>query len=322
MAKLNLPARLLRSFHSALRTVPALLIFVLLSHSSHAAPNQWTCFNGSPQPRDAFYGALGESAPANWPGVRSSASARTGTDGNLWLFGGNSYGIMNDLWKYNTETGYWTWMKGSSSPNAPGIYGTKGEGNPANSPGARDAASTWVDSSGILWLFGGSVGSPGSSFNDLWKYEPLTDNWTWKHGSDQKNQPGNYGIRDIATTETCPGARYRAASWADSKGDLWMFGGRTTSGSQQVALNDFWRYNPTSNRWTWVGGSNTFNSRGTYGVQGVQAPDNIPGARDGSVSWTDSQGNLWLFGGSGFGATSGGFLNDLWKFTPSTGLWT
>ena len=48
---------------------------------------------------------------------------------------------------------------------------------------------------------------------------------------------------------------------------------------------------------TWVGGSNTPGASGVYGTQGVAAATNVPRARDGGVTWTDSSGNLWLFGG-------------------------
>ena len=42
-----------------------------------------------------------------------------------------------------------------------------------------------------------------------------------------------------------------------------------------------------------------------------------------SVTWTDTSGNLWLFGG--YGPISTGYigdLNDFWKFSPSTLEWT
>jgi hypothetical protein len=74
------------------------------------------------------------------------------------------------------------------------------------------------------------------------------------------------------------------------------------------------------NQWTWVSGSNTVNQQGSYGTLGVPAPGNIPGSRDSAMSWTDAAGNLWFFGGEGFGSNGGGFFNDLWKF--SGGEWT
>jgi hypothetical protein len=45
---------------------------------------------------------------------------------------------------------------------------------------------------------------------------------------------------------------------------------------------------------------------------GSPAASNVPGARDSAVSWTDKNGNFWLFGGSG----SVGFFNDLWSYQP------
>jgi len=39
------------------------------------------------------------------------------------------------------------------------------------------------------------------------------------------------------------------------------------------------------------------------------------------MSWTDTAGNLWFFGGEGFGETGGGFFNDLWKFTGGEWTW-
>jgi hypothetical protein len=47
--------------------------------------------------------------------------------------------------------------------------------------------------------------------------------------------------------------------------------------------------------------------------------EETPGARDNPISWTDTSGNVWLFGGFGFGASSsqGGDLNDLWWLQSS-----
>jgi len=54
---------------------------------------------------------------------------------------------------------------------------------------------------------------------------------------------------------------------------------------------------------------------------GVPGANNIPGARFASLSWTDSSGAIWLFGGNGFdSAGNEASLNDLWKF--SSGEWS
>ena len=66
-----------------------------------------------------------------------------------------------------------------------------------------------------------------------------------------------------------------------------------------------------------MGGTNTINQTGTYGTKGVPDAANVPGARYGSISWSDSSGNLWLFGGYGYGSAAyEGRLNDLWRYEP------
>lgn len=72
--------------------------------------------------------------------------------------------------------------------------------------------------------------------------------------------------------------------------------------------------------WTWIGGTGTSsNLSPVFGTQGVANSSNNPGARYASVTWTDASGNLWLFGGYN---SSLGYMADLWKYSPSTGLWT
>ena len=74
---------------------------------------------------------------------------------------------------------------------------------------------------------------------------------------------------------------------------------------------------------TWMGGNKDIYNYPVYGTKGVAAPANKPGARSSSVSWTDADGDLWLFGGYGYDSAGGeGRLNDLWKYDTSTGLWT
>jgi hypothetical protein len=73
------------------------------------------------------------------------------------------------------------------------------------------------------------------------------------------------------------------------------------------------------NEWTWQGGSDTANQPGLYGTEGTPAAGNIPSSRIMPATATDSQGNLWLFGGGG--SNYAGF-NDLWEFNPSTKQWS
>ena len=84
-------------------------------------------------------------------------------------------------------------------------------------------------------------------------------------------------------------------------------------------FNDLWKFD--GSEWTWMGGSDSPNQTGVYGTLGQASAANIPGARWGALSWSDKQGNFWLYGGQGADSTGNmGDLNDLWEY--SGGQWT
>jgi len=295
---------------------------------------QWVWVSGGNEDNaSGVYGTSGAASAGNVPGGRYSASSWVDLSGNLWLFGGYGYdsaggvGRLNDLWQYTPSTRQWVWVSGAKADNASGVYGTLGAASAGNVPGARYSASSWIDSSGNLWLFGGfgydSTGARGS-LNDLWRYSPSSGQWTWVSGGNADNASGVYGTQGSAAASNVPGARQAANSWIDSSGNLWLFGGYgydSTGGAGY--LNDLWQYSPSSGQWTWISGVNADNASGVYGTQGTAAASNAPGGRYSGSSWIDSSGNLWLFGGYGYGSTSGlGALNDLWLYSPSAGLWT
>jgi N-acetylneuraminic acid mutarotase len=105
--------------------------------------------------------------------------------------------------------------------------------------------------------------------------------------------------------------------WTDSSGNFWLFGGWGLDSTGTVGeLNDLWEY--SNGEWTWMGGSDLVNQPASYGFEGVPSATNIPGGRDGGAVWTDTSGNVWLFGGETGAQTLA--LNDFWKY--SNGLWT
>ncbi|HTT04059.1 MAG TPA: kelch repeat-containing protein [Steroidobacteraceae bacterium] len=224
----------------------------------------------------------------------------------------------------SSATNVWTWVSGANYVNALGVYGTEGTAAAGNTPGARRGATAWTDATGNLWLFGGgSIGSAGM-FDDLWEFIPSAAEWVWQGGSNVLGTAGSYGSQGIAATGNNPGAREGAASWNDTAGNLWLFGGDSLVDQSWQQLNDLWRYNPVSGQWTWVDGANTSGNAGSYGTQGVAAAGNLPPARTNAISWVDSAGVFWLFGGAQLNS-NGSYLavfNDLWSFNPTTGLWT
>jgi len=286
---------------------------------------EWTWVDGpsSSSPPMAVYGTQGVAATANVPGPRLGSTSWIDGSGNLWLFGGYgdisnanpySFGFLNDLWEFSPTAGKWTWVSGSNTVNAAGVNGTLGTAASANVPAARSAAGSWIDSTGSLWLFGGD--SFGGFLNDLWKFTPNTNQWTWMSGGNTPNALGVYGTQGATAATNVPGSRSPAAFWIDAAGDFWLFGGSGISAPQTSNLfNDLWVFSPATGQWTWVSGSSSGGAAGVYGTLGTAAPGNVPGARDGAAAWIDGAGNLWLFGGaSAANPLAGGEQNDLWQY--------
>ncbi len=305
---------------------------------------EWTWVSGSnsvPGSQKGVYGTEGTAAASNVPGGRNSLASWIDANHNLWLFGGAGFdsngqaGGLNDLWEFNPTTKQWTWVSGSNRVNGQSVYGTMGVAAAANVPGARNGAVSWTDRSGNFWLFGGNGfdnnGNLGR-FNDLWEFNPTTKQWTWVSGGTTVNGKGVYGMLGAAAASNAPGARQNAVSWTDGSGNLWLFGGLGyDSTGSEFDLNDLWEFSPTSKEWTWVSGSSAVSgvapgglcAAGVYGTEGASAGANVPGGRNGAVSWMDASGNLWLFGGLGCDASgTSGSLNDLWEYSAANKSWT
>lgn len=311
--------------------------------------NSWTVMKKSiltSYSQPPVYGTINVENSDNFPGLRISSGCWTGNDGNLYLYNGNGYEnfrYLIDLWRYNISTNNWTFIKGAGSYGGD-IYGSKAYQNLAglieeeNTPGSTDKfGAKWNDNEGNLWLFSvhGSYYGIGSTnqttTNDLWKFHSSQKKWQWIKGRSRSYNPTNnynidfYGDLNIENKENTPFSRLDAMSWVDNNGNLWMFGGQVTAANSY--FQDLWMYNKTTNNWVWKGGVKNadfgFNRHANYGTLGVYSPSNIPGARVNGKTWTDAQGNFYLYGGYGFDETSTteGYLNDVWKFDVSLNQW-
>jgi len=288
--------------------IACLSCFVTLALPSAAqsiAANEWTWTGG------------GADTSTNPPAKRLAATSWTDGSGNFWLFGGSGVdsagnsGYFNDLWEFVPASNAWTQISGDklTGITAKPVYGTLGTPAAANNPGDRDSAVSWTDSSGNLWLFGGENASY-NFLNDLWEFTPSTKEWTWMGGNDnstapanQRGQPGVYGTLGSFASGNIPGGRLGSASWTDKNGNFWLFGGYGVDSIIYWGyLSDLWEFNPTTNQWAWMGGSETLPgvnqaNPGVWGTVGTAAATNIPGGRTSPLSWYDNSGNLWLFGG-------------------------
>ena len=280
------------------------------------ATNEWTWMKGPGTPNYfGSYGIQGVSSPTNNP-PNMSEGATTWTDGqgDLWLFGSRK----NDLWRYVISTNEWTWIKGPNMSGNAGVYGTKGVPNILNNPPSRyECASSWTDNNGNLWMFGGML---GGAYNDLWKYDPGTNEWTWISGSSSLNQLGVYGTLGVEDPANIPGARATYTHWMDNTGNFYIFGGEKIT-PPYIQFNDFWRYNPATNMWAWMGGTNAANSDGFYNSKCIHDSLCIPSSRfENRVVWTDAQGNFWHFGGA-IGTSANLLKNDLWMYCLAEKKW-
>ncbi len=352
--------------------------------------NTWTWVKGSGMPNSgAVYGNKGVPSINNIPGTRSwGCTSWTDNNGDLWLFGGLGYdtllmfGDLGDLWRYHIATNEWTWMDGPSSCNQVGVYGALYQSSDTSLPPPRHEANTgWTDAQNNLWLFGGYAF--GGDYNDLWRYNITSAQWTWMGGSNQENNPGNYGVMGVENTTNTPAARSSYTHWINGNylylsgggsfvtnsvfSDVWrfnmntnnwawiggdsgivttgqyinfcstnggnepmgrieqrsaqlngcastlfMFGGVTTINWMAV-LNDLWSFDLATQNWKWISGSDTLSPYGSYGTMGVSSTSNMPPGMCGACFWSDSSGNLWLWGGLSNYEED---LNAMWKYIP------
>jgi hypothetical protein len=285
----------------------------------------WEYVNGQPpfSSQHPYFGGFfnyWQNLPTGGPARQAASTWTDSTHNKLYLFGGQDGGLgfNNDVWVLDTTVTPPTWTKKASS-------GSTNAGNYTVAPlypGGRWDATTHVDSTGKVWLFGGygydSTGTLGL-LNDLWTYDTTTDTWTFVSGSKTVNQTGNYGTLGTPAASNVPGAREASMSFHDASGNFWLFGGfDLDSKGNPDALNDLWRL--SGGQWTWMSGANVVNQTGVYGTEGVAAATNVPGARWSAAAWTDASGNFWIFGGEGYDSVGNGSLGDLWLYKG--GQWT
>ena len=291
-----------------------------------SASNQWALIRGAAPA--AAPGAAGSYTAAPYsPGGRHSGMVWADGSGNLWMFGGlgldstgtDSY--LNDLWSFNMTTGVWTLLSpthilgNDATGVVPTTVGVFGNGWPR----ARNAAASWIDNSGHLWMYGGFYSDSTNGLQllaDLWEYDPTSGEWALM----AQNAPNSNGVVGTGGTNF-PGARFAPATWKDSAGRLWLFGGGGYDSQPQPnspdALNDLWMLDPTTAVWTSQGGPTGTDDAGSSGTQYTPAAGNWPSARGGGVTWRDSSGNFWMFGGHA-SINGTGFFSDLWMYNPST----
>ena len=167
---------------------------------------------------------------------------------------------------------------------------------------------------------------PNILFNDWWEYDPATNAWT---------QKANYG----------GGICYHAAGFTIN--DIGYVGTGRITPSGNTLVQDFYKYNPTTNSWTQITSLPGLPRRGAvgfelggYGYLGT-GEINSGSGRTGTFYRFDPGNETWLqiaslpvartssvafsidsYGYVGTGNTDWGSANDFWRYDPGTNTWT
>ena len=156
-----------------------------------------------------------------------------------------------------------------------------------------------------------------------------TGQWTWLGGPQDPPQGQVfpvYGTKGVADAANTPALRSQSLTWTDAQGNLWLLGG---NGNPADKPYDLWKFSAAVGKWAWMAGPSTtvctsFPCTGevNYGTLGVADPSLYPSSRQEPVSFTGSDGSLWLFGGLGKDSRgTSGYLNDLWRFDTAQNAW-
>ncbi|MAT39525.1 MAG: hypothetical protein CL946_07960 [Ectothiorhodospiraceae bacterium] len=298
------------------------IAILLILCGSLATAQQWTWIHGANElDHEGHYGEQGVESAENMPPARASFASGISGDSIIYVFGGvATYGYKGDLWKYSIPRNQWTWVSGSKEDDTPVVFGPRGVPTDSAQPGSRMDHAGWVDRDGNVWIFGGLT--ERGHTNDLWRYSPITQQWTWMHGSRETGGPGTYGERTVPDTANTPGGRDCATTWVDSDGNLWLFGGVAWDSESEIGVrNDLWRYDTETYQWTWMHGSQETMNLGVYSKE--VNPANTPSAREGAQSWVTEDGIIYLYGGFRSWTTEPepGFHNDLWSYDGSNNQW-
>lgn len=174
--------------------------------------------------------------------------------------------FFNDLWSYSPDTNTWSQLAPSGRLIPPRF---------------RQSA-VWDPVSHRMLIFGGCCGPQGFR-DDLWGYDPSTNNWT-----------------QLTPTRPIPPGRNRhAAVWDPMTDEMLIFAGL----GQCFLLSDLWSYRPQTNAW------NRLTSMGAT---------SLPALEGHSAVWAETGDQLLVFGGC-----DGSSLKDeLWSYRPSDNVWT
>ncbi|CAD5121932.1 unnamed protein product [Dimorphilus gyrociliatus] len=248
---------------------------------------------------------------ANRPSSRSEAVTWC-TNAQMYMYGGITENniVLDDFWIFNLLKLQWNKV------------------NNNHIPGKRHGSASWEGKDQCLYMFSGnsqdnidrSRNLGIGLTNEMWKFCKVDEKW--KNISNSRGHTGRSSIGEFGKESKLnfPGARKLAATWTDLNGSLWMFGGEGLDDEKNnilfkrdKLLSDIWRFNATSNLWTFIGGFKEGERHALYGPKGKSSIEYLPGPRYAPTFWTYDN-KLYLYGGRGHNAKNEtAILSDLWK---------
>ncbi len=218
-----------------------------------------------------------------------------------------------------------TWVSGSKDAGFIGSYsGTNGARRTDISPGGS-MMQVWRTKDGKIWVHSdddGLVGRTGNNVHDrtlsaLWNYDPKDNTWLLVK---VESAVRVRGLQGVGANSNTPGARGRAATWVDTDGNLWLYGGDGVDdlslGDMYSTYGDLWKFDTKLEQWIWVRGDD--NKYSVYGDSAQESASFSPNIRSGGASWADESGNLWMFGGH----DNVWFRADVWKYNIARNMWS
>lgn len=202
------------------------------------------------------------------PAGREDHTWTVAPDGDAYLFGGRDGGeVYDDLWRYSVSSDAWT-------PVTP---------TGASPPARFGHNAVWAAGIGLV-IFAGQ--GPDGFFNDLWAFDPGTNEW---------RQPQTSGARPVP--------RYGSCAAIGPDGRLWISHGFTSEGQRFADTRAF-----------------DFETRAWTDETPV---GEAPIERCLHACWWTDDDELVLYAGQTTGTTS---LDDLWHLVvgerPGTNAWS
>ncbi|MEJ1931591.1 kelch repeat-containing protein [Nostoc sp. NIES-2111] len=144
--------------------------------------------------------------------------------------------------------------------------------------------------------------------------------WSWIKGDTLYDVLASPGVQGIPSSTNNPQGLTACHTWQGRDGMLWLWGGRrkTPTGVGVNIFADLWRFDPATNQWTWMKGVGVNNDGGSISAVGIENLTNRPPVALPACTWTDTTGNLWLYGGYGVN----NYAHGLWRYNVARNMWS